>query len=270
MSDESPKDVNGPLPRKGRSLTVPRSKKRPSPNLALPLKIAAHGSILMLGILGVIAVFAHIDRLPEGDKPWGEARLDEPIGRFSYDHIAALRSDPVACYAALDGSEMDYTPVEPRAPRPNASCGWDAAVQVTQSNLDYATPEPEVASCALAAALYVWEREVVRPAALAHLGSDAVEVVHYGTYACRRVNNSQAGSWSEHAGANAIDVAGFRLADGREIGVRHWDVDDERAAFLREVRDGSCPLFRGVLGPEYNAAHDDHFHLDMGEWEICS
>lgn len=268
MADSRPSKTLGPRQKPGRP--APRRSQKKWSGMPLAAQIAARGSILMLGILGAVAVFVHIDRLPEGDKPWGEARLDEPIGRFSYDHIAALRGDPVACYAALDGSDMNYTPMEPRAPRSGSACGWDAAVQVTQSNLDYATPEPEVASCALAAALYVWEREVVRPAALEHLGSDVVEIVHYGTFACRRVNNSQAGSWSEHAGANAIDVAGFRLADGREVGVRHWDRDDERAAFLRAVRDGSCPLFRGVLGPDYNAAHADHFHLDMGEWEICS
>lgn len=24
-----------------------------------------------------------------------------------------------------------------------------------------------------------------------------------------------------------------------------------------------------VLGPDYNAAHHDHFHLDMGLWQVC-
>ncbi|WP_208534621.1 extensin family protein, partial [Pseudomonas aeruginosa] len=24
-----------------------------------------------------------------------------------------------------------------------------------------------------------------------------------------------------------------------------------------------------VLGPDYNAAHRDHFHLDMGLWKVC-
>jgi hypothetical protein len=24
-----------------------------------------------------------------------------------------------------------------------------------------------------------------------------------------------------------------------------------------------------VLGPDYNAAHRNHFHLDMGPWWVC-
>ena len=48
---------------------------------------------------------------------------------------------------------------------------------------------------------------------------------------------------------------------------RH-SVEAERA-FLREIRDGACDLFRVVLGPDYNAAHRDHFHLDMGAFRAC-
>ena len=39
--------------------------------------------------------------------------------------------------------------------------------------------------------------------------------------------------------------------------------------FTRELRDGACGLFNGVLGPDYNAAHRDHFHLDNGPFRIC-
>jgi hypothetical protein len=53
------------------------------------------------------------------------------------------------------------------------------------------------------------------------------------------------------------------------VRVTDWNDGDEAADFLREVRDGSCRLFTGVLGPDYNAAHHDHFHLDMGSWQMC-
>jgi hypothetical protein len=35
------------------------------------------------------------------------------------------------------------------------------------------------------------------------------------------------------------------------------------SAFLHEVHDEACDIFGTVLGPEANAAHHDHFHLDM-------
>ncbi len=43
----------------------------------------------------------------------------------------------------------------------------------------------------------------------------------------------------------------------------------ERGEFLRAVRDGACRFFGGVLSPDYNAAHANHFHFDMGWWKIC-
>ena len=235
---------------------------------SLPVQIALRGSILIFALLGVLGVFFFIEQMPNGEKVWGEADLEEPIRLFTSDHIRALRDDPAACLAALDGSNMSYENVEPQSPNPE--CRWQAGVQIASSNLDYAEPEPPVASCALAAALYVWEREIVAPAAARHLDAEVAEILHYGTYNCRRENSSQAGRWSQHAGANAIDVSGFRLSDGRIVGVHRWDNGGEDAAFLTEVRDRSCGIFTGVLGPEYNEAHADHFHLDMGPWEVCS
>ena len=84
------------------------------------------------------------------------------------------------------------------------------------------------------------------------------------------------GPFSEHATADAFDVLGFTLADGRRIGVlRDWKDAGPEAAFLREVRDGACPVFATVLSPDYNAAHADHLHLDMAErgrmgWGVCN
>ena len=94
-----------------------------------------------------------------------------------------------------------------------------------------------------------------------------------GTYNCRRIAGHHA--WSEHATADAIDIAGFQLDDGRRISVaRDWKGDEASAAFLREVRDGACSLFATVLSPDYNAAHRDHLHLDQAErgaagWRSC-
>lgn len=74
--------------------------------------------------------------------------------------------------------------------------------------------------------------------------------------------------------ADAIDVSGFRLADGTRIAVaRDWR-DDHRGAFLRDIRDGACKLFATILSPDYNAAHADHLHLDQANrrrfgWRAC-
>ena len=94
---------------------------------------------------------------------------------------------------------------------------------------------------------------------------------HLGTYNCRDVNHAAAGRRSQHATANAIDIAYLVLRDGHEVAIsRHWSRDDiSGGTFLRGVRDGACRWFNAVLGPEYNAAHADHLHLDMGPWHTC-
>ena len=75
---------------------------------------------------------------------------------------------------------------------------------------------------------------------------------------------------SQHARANAIDVSGFRLKNGRVISlVKDWNGSEEERAFLRDVRDGACDHFTAVLGPEFNALHADHFHFDLGWWPKC-
>ncbi|MBF3247311.1 extensin, partial [Pseudomonas aeruginosa] len=48
-----------------------------------------------------------------------------------------------------------------------------------------------------------------------------------------------------------------------------WAGESADGRFLRRVRDGACASFNAVLGPDYNAAHRDHFHLDMGLWKVC-
>ncbi|KEY97503.1 extensin, partial [Sphingomonas sp. BHC-A] len=127
-------------------------------------------------------------------------------------------------------------------------------------------PAAVAPSCPVAAALKLWEWQVVQPAAQRHFGRAVRKVTHFGAYSCRRLYGRSAGDFSEHATADAIDVAGFILTDGRRIGVAaDWKAEGEEADFLHEVRDGACALFSTVLSPDYNAAHRDHLHLDQAE-----
>ena len=43
-----------------------------------------------------------------------------------------------------------------------------------------------------------------------------------------------------------------------------------RTDFLRAAHDAACRIFGTVLGPEANAAHRNHFHLDMAERKLKS
>jgi hypothetical protein len=177
-----------------------------------------------------------------------------------------MTSRPEACFAAFGLSSIPITRVPDRPS--NAGCDIRNAVRLASSVP--ATPAQPIVTCPLAAAWILFERNTLQPAAQKHLQSEVVAVRHLGTYACRNVNHATAGRRSQHATANAIDIAGFVLRDGREVRLaQDWTGTDSEAAFLRAVRDGACRWFRGVLGPDYNTAHHDHFHFDMGPWRVC-
>jgi hypothetical protein len=122
----------------------------------------------------------------------------------------------------------------------------------------------------MGAALYWYEGELDRMATDL-MGSGLARIDHMGSYACRNVNGDASGQRSEHAMANAFDLAGFQLRDGRRITVRdHWGTATQEGRFLKAARNLACSMFNTVLGPEYNDLHADHFHLDMGHGRICS
>src|SRR3984957_20568732 len=64
---------------------------------------------------------------------------------------------------------------------------------------------------------------------------------------------------------NAVDVAGFALADGRRVDFVHdWKTaDSQEAAFLHEVHAGACQYFTTVLGPGADIFHFNHIHHDL-------
>lgn len=204
------------------------------------------------------------------DLPWSEVDLAAPPGRFTAAKIADLGSDAPRCRALLGAAGNQSSPAPPR--RSSAECGYEDG---TLLRLDI-TPAPGglVTSCPVAAALSVWEREV-QAAARRLLGTEVRRFVHAGSYSCRRLYNRPDGPFSEHATADAVDILGFELADGRRLSLlRDWNGAAADAAFLRAARDAGCKVFTTVLSPDYNAAHRDHLHFDTADrgpagWRAC-
>ncbi|MGE0233437.1 MAG: extensin family protein [Flavobacteriaceae bacterium] len=122
-------------------------------------------------------------------------------------------------------------------------------------------------NCQMVVAVQHWLRTVVQPAALIRFGQPVVEVKNIASYGCRTRNNERGAKLSEHSFGNALDVAAFKLAGGREISVKDgWDSFfgiSREAGFLRAVHRESCDIFTTVLGPESDRHHQDHLHLDL-------
>ncbi|CTQ48888.1 extensin-like domain-containing protein [Jannaschia donghaensis] len=174
----------------------------------------------------------------------------------------AVSSDR-ACLAALD-TGADYVSLPPL--EGEGACGIDPRVSLRA--VGDVGLSPVETTCAVALRTAMWERHVLRPASQT-LGSPIARLHHQSSYNCRPIRGSTS-RLSTHATAEAIDVRGVTLADGRRLElVSGWTGDGAEAAFWRAARDGACDWFVTVLGPDYNALHADHFHLQSRGWGLC-
>jgi len=235
-------------------------------------------ALFWLGLIsfGGLLLYGYARNHPE-DLPWTKLDLAEPVGAFTGRKLAGLdRRGGKQCKALLRRAGIRFKPLPPRSS--DQQCGYSDAVEVSPGGSTDIAYRPRTlgTSCPVASALALWEWHELQPAALRHFGSKVAEVEHFGSYSCRRIYGRSEGSWSEHSTANAIDVAAFRLEDGRRISiVGDWSGSGPKAAFLRDVRNGACRLFATVLSPDYNRAHRDHLHLDQAArggfgWRACS
>lgn len=237
--------------------------------MSLAAKDRMHRRIVrLLVFLAVASAVAWLGapRLPDRWNPWAPIGLADPPNLLTGFKLQRLAGQPQLCRTILAGSDFRFTPVADRAT--GAGCGFHNAVRISGTRVAYGGSL--VVTCPLAVGLALFERHALQPAARDVLGEEVVAVDQLGSYACRNVNNRATGRRSQHATANALDLSGFRLADGTVVSVdRHWNSGDARADFLRRVHDGACGIFTVVLGPDYNAAHQNHLHVDLGGFEVC-
>lgn len=224
--------------------------------------------LAFLAALGVMAWYVVDAYVPSRHLPWKPVDLTQPAGLATQMQIEELANNRDACIQALHAAGVEAEPAED-IDGAEPFCQVRNAVRI-RSGVTSLSPGDLVMSCPLAAAYVVWDRQVLQPAARETLHSPVTGLVSYGTYSCRRMYGGADQGPSEHAAANAIDVGEFRLADGRRVSVLDsWSAAGPEADFLRRVREGGCQVFRTVLGPDYNAAHANHLHFDMGRSDFC-
>ncbi|WP_371918609.1 extensin family protein [Pseudomonas sp. ICMP 460] len=221
--------------------------------------------LLLAGAL-VLGVWRGWVPLPDDWNPWAPLDVRASPNLLTRFKLGRLQDDPALCDHVLKTSGLR---VSHQADTPaNSACPLRNVLRV--QGADVGLSSSFLASCPLAVAFALFERHSLQPAAQEVFGQAVTRVDHLGSFACRNIYNRAEGQLSQHASANALDIAGFRLADGRSISVlKDWPGQGDSARFLRQVRDGACDDFNGVLSPDYNAAHRNHFHLDMGRWWVC-
>jgi hypothetical protein len=173
----------------------------------------------------------------------------------------ATSAEMRACVADLNRMSARYTIL------PNKDDGNGCSAINAVLLLDASVPITNVTAiqCQMARALTSWTRGSVQSAARAAFGERVVKIETMGAYSCRNVIGGRGTGRSEHATANAVDISAFILSDGRRVSIKGgWNGTSDEREFLRDVRRAACKTFNTVLSPEYNAAHHDHLHFDLG------
>lgn len=180
----------------------------------------------------------------------------------------------VACPAVIGGlvTAKMIEPIDEKV------CHVQSPYQVTALSVGGRQVElssPATLNCEMATALGRWVDRV--SAYTEAMFNEPVTGISIGTsYYCRPRNNREGADISEHGFANAADVTGFTLADGTSISLPgDWPGPDEikdgpggkpdyAARTMSHAHDAACGFFTTVLGPEANALHRDHIHVDLG------
>jgi hypothetical protein len=225
---------------------------------------------ILLAVLVLLALFAAFwfGIVPQRYSPFAPISLAERPAWFVDFRLAALRRDPALCRAVLSAPHIEATPIPDK--EISNGCGWENAVRV--GKVGGAELGAAQLTCEAAAALALWVEHEVQPVALATFGSRVVGLEDMGTYSCRNIigNRKWAQMRSQHALTNAVDIGGFKLANGQQISVaRDWKGRGREARFLREVHARACRYFRVAIGPDFNRAHWNHFHYDRGIFTRC-
>lgn len=140
-------------------------------------------------------------------------------------------------------------------------CGIAAPVRLAAA-AGVALEPPATMGCTTARALGDWLAKAAKPAFVAR-GGDLEAVTVLDSYSCRGRNRVPGAKLSEHGVGRAIDIGAFRLDGGGTVTVSDDWTGSPFSTTLRRLHDAACGTFATVLGPEANALHADHFHLDM-------
>ena len=215
--------------------------------------------LLAVLVFGVNLALIHPDTpLPEEWNPTEPFDIAHPLSPLTDWKLRTVEAEPSSCLRELAAAGAKFTPM----PDFEESESCHIRNRVRLEGLGEVRLRPVDTRCDTALRLAVWERHGLRDAASA-LGTHITEIHHQGSYNCRRMRTSSGSStrWSTHATGRGFNVRGFTLATGDQIELREaWD-NPAIGGFLRAAQTGACDVFGLVLGPNYNALHADHFHI---------
>lgn len=222
--------------------------------------------ILLFAGLGVL-IYMPDSPLPDHWNPAKPLVINDPVNMLTDWKLARVLANGALCKATLaTGATFNTQPEKIDGPR----CGITDHISLQQ--IGNAQVKPVNTRCQTALRWAMWTTHDLQPKARELFDQDIREIKHFSSYNCREIRTSagSGGRMSTHATAEAIDVAGFVLQDGTSVDLkRDWGGSTSKSAFLRHANTSACKWFRVTLGPNYNALHADHFHLQHTGWGLC-
>jgi hypothetical protein len=209
---------------------------------------------------------------PEPEPPAAPGKQAPATTEKPAEQAAELAPQPPsACRLALT-DEIAIAPSIPDIHGPGG-CGGEDLVRleavVLPDKRQVALKPPATLRCTMASEIAAWVRGDIAPLTT-NLGSTISVLDNFDSFECRGRNRVVGAQLSEHGLANALDVRGFKLANGQSISLTDRTVPREvRETVLHSV----CARFTTVLGPDSDGYHEDHIHLDLmarhNNYKIC-
>ncbi|WP_320725314.1 extensin family protein [Enterobacter cloacae] len=222
-------------------------------------------TLLIVFILVAVATVGY-RWLPSHYNPFMPLSLDDPPGPITQYKLRRLT--PEACASLLSqANQKALIRTQPVADSAGA-CPLHNVVRVRDFG-PVSLNSSFLASCPLALSSALFVSQQARPLTRTWTGSELVRIEHLGSYACRNIYHRPDARRSEHATAEALDISAFRLANGERVTILHGWRSTKTQPWLQALLTASCGYYGNGLGPEYNAAHANHFHLGMRGFGLC-
>lgn len=221
----------------------------------------------LLTVLILIAVATVGYRwLPPYYNPFIPLTLDDPPCRITQYKLRRLT--PEACASLLaQANQHDLIRTQPVADSAG-ECPLSNVVRVRNFG-PVGLNGSFLASCPLALSSALFISQQARPLTKRYTGSDLARIDHLGSFACRNIITALTRAAVNMPRREALDIAALRLANGERVTVLNgWKAATTQPR-LKAMLAASCGYYGNGLGPEYNAAHANHFHLGMRGFGLC-
>jgi hypothetical protein len=244
--------------------------------------------MVCLAFLALDRTFAQTPPLPRGKPDQGQrsqpapsqepappAILAPPMEAFAADPepapAAEVPAEVSVCQLRI-GGEIAVIEAQPPLLGPG-DCGAVDVVKleavILKDKSRVAVTPPATVRCSMAEALAHWIREDVTTA-VAAMGTTVRALDNYASFDCRGRNRVAGAKISEHGAANAMDIRGVALANGKFAGLTDRTMSKE---FRETVKKSVCARFTTVLGPGSDGHHETHIHVDLaarrGGYRLC-